>query len=533
MKKIHLIFLSVTSGILLSLPWVLPFLGWVLLFAFVPLMLADDLCFMRRKTSDFSFQFLLGFSSFLIWNILSTWWIAYVSFAGMLFVTSLNTLFMAAVWWVKNNVRLRLGHASGYFSTVIFWIAFEFLGHHGMLRWPWLTLGNGLANSVELIQWYEFTGVLGGSLWILLSNILILLAIKGLLSFSIRKTVIPLAAVIFAIGFPAAVSLFLYFGYTEKGKAQQVIVVQPNINPYTEKFSGMSSAEQVKRLVALAELKITDSTEWVLFPETALPLLWEDSLLFQRKELAPLTNLVERYPACSFVCGAITQCRIQNGEPIERTAQKSDKYDFYVNTYNSSLLINGRGDVQYSHKNILVAGVEKDPFRECFSFLPDMMLDLGGKRGEFTPGNGPEILRDQSDQMIGPVICFESIFGDHVRRLVKKGAQFLVVLTNDGWWKEASGIWQHFRYSRIRAIETRRSVVRSANSGISGIIDQRGDIIMQTEINVPAALISEIRPSSSITFYARYGDFLGWICLIMAVLVFIFYYLQLAKKNPH
>ena len=173
MRKIQLFFLSVTSGILLSLPWIFPTLSWVLLFAFVPLLLAENLRFQRKESENFVSSFLLGFVSFLMWNVLSTWWIAYVSLTGMLFITSLNSLFMSIVWWLKSKVHHKFGASSGYFSLIVFWTAFEFVNHHGLLPWPWLTLGNGFANSVKIIQWYEFTGVLGGSVWILSANVLI------------------------------------------------------------------------------------------------------------------------------------------------------------------------------------------------------------------------------------------------------------------------------------------------------------------------------------------------------------------------
>jgi len=213
MRRIQLFFLSVISGILLSFPWIFPGLGCVLLFAFVPLLLVDSLQLQHRKSENLSSSFLFGFIAFLLWNVLSTWWISYVSFLGMLFITSLNSLFMSTVWWLKNKVHQKFGAASGYFSLVVFWIAFEFLNHRGLLPWPWLTLGNGFANTVKIIQWYEFTGVLGGSVWILLSNILIFIAVKNLLDQAHLKFVRSIGLALSAIIFPIALSFYLYFNY--------------------------------------------------------------------------------------------------------------------------------------------------------------------------------------------------------------------------------------------------------------------------------------------------------------------------------
>ena len=536
MRRVQLLFLSAISGILLSFPWIFPELSWVLLFAFVPLLLADRLQIQQRKSENLSPSFLFGFVAFLIWNIFSIWWISYVSLTGMLFITSLNSLFMSTVWWLRNAVQQKFGVASGYFSLIIFWIAFEFLNHHGLLPWPWLTLGNGFANTVKLIQWYEFTGVLGGSVWILLSNILIFIAVRNLLDQERRKSVRSIGFALSAIIFPIALSLYMYINYTEKGTMQNVVALQPNIDPYTQKFSGMSADDQISKLISLAESKITDSTDLILAPETSLPPLWEDSLAHQSPSLFPLSQIMERFPDVSFIVGAITQRKFRNGEPISNTARQSDDGKYFFDVFNSAVMIDRVGRVRFGHKNILVAGVEKDPFREYFSFLPDYMLDLGGINGSLASGKEPKVFDLSGSRKVGSVICFESVFGEHVRQLVRNGANYIAVLTNDGWWKDSPGVWQHFGYSKVRAVETRRSVVRSANTGISGCINQRGDVFVQTKVDVCDAVSSRIRMNNSITFYVRYGDYLGWISLFLSGMIGIYIVLPKVgkgQKNPH
>ena len=531
MRRVQLLFLSAISGILLSFPWIFPELSWVLLFAFVPLLLADRLQLQQKKSENLSSPFLFGFVAFLIWNIFSTWWISYVSLPGMLFITSLNSLFMSTVWWIRNAVQQKFGAASGYFSLIVFWIAFEFLNHHGLLPWPWLTLGNGFANTVKLIQWYEFTGVLGGSVWILLSNILIFIAVRNLLDQERRKFVRSIGLALSAIIFPIALSSYMYINYTEKGVMQNVVALQPNIDPYTQKFSGMSTDDQISKLISLAESKITDSTDLILAPETSLPPLWEDSLSFQSPSLLPFSLIIDRFPNVSFIVGAITQRKFRNGEPVSNTARQSDDGKYFFDVFNSAVMIDWAGRVRFGHKNILVAGVEKDPFREYFSFLPHYMLDLGGINGSLASGKEPKVFDLSGKRKIGPVICFESVFGEHVRQLVRNGANYIAVLTNDGWWKDSPGVWQHFGYSRVRAVETRRSVVRSANTGISGCINQCGDVFAQTKIDVCDAVSSRIRMNNSITFYVRYGDYLGWISLFLSGMIGIYIVLQKVRKG--
>lgn len=496
-------------------------LSWVVLFAFVPLLIADNLQLQHKKSVKYTSSLWLGFVTFLIWNVLSTWWIAYVSLAGMLFITSLNALLMSSVWWVKNKVHQMLGATSGYFSLIIFWIAFEFLNHYGLLPWPWLTLGNGFSNAVKIIQWYEFTGVLGGSVWILLSNIQIFQAIKNSSRLSLSQFAKSSGLILLVIAFPMGLSLFMYSNYSENGAIQNVVVLQPNINPYTEKFSRMSTEDQINRLVSLAESEISDSTDLVLAPETALPLLWEDFLVDQNPSLLSFSKIIQKYPNISFIAGAITQRKFRNDEKISKTARLSADGKYSFDVFNSAVMI-GQAGTQFSHKNILVVGVEKDPFQKYFSFLPNFMLDLGGTKGDLASGKEPTLLEGLNGRKIGPVICFESVFGGHVRQLVKNGAQYIAVLTNDGWWKGSPGVWQHFAYSRIRAIETRRSIVRCANTGISGFINQRGEVTAQTNVNTSIALSSKIRLNNSFTFYVRYGNYLGWMSLFLAGLTGIY-----------
>jgi len=139
-----------------------------------------------------------------------------------------------------------------------------------------------------------------------------------------------------------------------------------------------------------------------------------------------------------------------------------------------------------------------------------------------TSGKEPKVFELSGGKKIGPVICFESVFGEHTRQLVRNGANYIAVLTNDGWWKASPGAWQHFGYSKIRAIETRRSVVRSANTGISGFINQRGDVLVQSNVNVSESISSGVRMNRTFTFYVRYGNYLGWISLLLSGMIVVY-----------
>lgn len=506
----------------------------VLFVAFVPLFFTEVRQLEKSDRKQMPF-FVFSVIAFLIWNVLSTWWIGYVSVTGMLLISVLNATLMAAVFNLAHRVRSRLSAPSGYFSLIVFWISFEYLQHHWALPWPWLTLGNGFSNTVKLIQWFEFTGVLGGSLWILLSNILIFELIKTFAGSAILKRATLVSAVAVVV-LPILLSLNIYSVISPEGATKNVLILQPNIDPYTEKFSGMSAEEQLDRIFSLAESNVADSTDFIIAPETALPVMWEDSLAGLNSSIASIRKIVSQFPDGGFISGAMTQRRLLNDEIITETARPSADGTYFFELYNSALFVDQRNKVQISHKSILVNGVEKMPFQKYASFMEKYLLHLGGTSGSLASGE-PVLFSGKNGVKIGPVICFESVFGEFCSQIVGQGADFLVVLTNDGWWKESAGSWQHFGYARIRAIETRRNVLQCANTGISGVINSRGDVVSKTEINEIATLNSAIHINTQTSFYTQYGDLTGKICLAFSVLIFVFQKVVVrfgkGKKNPH
>ncbi len=522
MGRKTLLILSIISGMLLSVPWLIPSFSWILFLAFVPLLIVEDL--LVRKNQSSSTILFYSFTTFIIWNVLSTWWIAYVSLSGMIFIAVLNSLLMACVWWLMHFVHRKITARTGYFSLIVFWLAFEFLHFNWSVQWPWLTLGNGFSNAGKLVQWFEFTGVQGGSLWLLLINISIYAVYKSFSGKAILKTVSLMGLLFLIIALPAGWSLYLYYSYSETGKTTKVVVLQPNIDPFSEKFSGISDNEQSIRLTSLAETIVTNSTEYVLAPETALPPIWEEKGMKQNPALRLIDSLICKYPQIKFVVGAVTQKRLEANQPVSYTSRQLDDGSF-SDVYNSALLIDSSSVMQVSHKSILVSGVEKMPFQKYFSFVGKYLVHLGGVAGSYTPASQPTVFSGSKDQKIGTVICFESVFGEYVSGTVKNGANLIFVMTNDGWFKDSPGVWQHFSYSRIRAIETRRCVVRSANTGISGIINGRGDVVKETKVNSKVAIGADINLNDGITFYVRYGDYLGTISLMLSVLILIYLFL--------
>lgn len=525
-----LLLLSVLSGILLSIPWVSGSSSWILFFAFVPLLMVENWIVDQKQSQGSIVLFLCAWVAFLVWNVLSTWWIAYVSLGGMVLIALLNSFLMACVWWLMHGVRRRWTTQTGYFSLIVFWLTFEYLQFHWTIQWPWLTIGNGFSNSVKLIQWYEFTGVLGGSLWVLLVNILVFCVYKAISQKSYRASFQLAALILLLIILPGGWSLYRYLTYNEYGKTVEVVVLQPNIDPYKEKFSGIGQQEQTSRLIFLAHTMVNDSVTYVLAPETALAPMWEDDRLRQNDAFVAIDSFIGDFSNLRFVTGAITQRKLEVDEPISYTSRQ-DTNGNYFDVFNSALLLDNSSPVQIGHKNILVSGVEKMPFQQYFSFLGKYALSIGGISGSLTSGHEPIVFEDASGEKAGLAICFESAFGAYIGEVVRSGASVIFVMTNDGWWKDSQGLTQHFAFSRLRAVESRRSIARSANTGISGFINQRGEVLKKTEINTSTALSSPIHLNQALTFYVTHGDYLGRISSLMSGLMLIYFLLVLLRSR--
>jgi apolipoprotein N-acyltransferase len=513
-RKGHL-FLSLFSGLLLSLAWITGQFSWVLLFSLVPILFVYNQRRTESPASDFKFYLL----TFFTWNFISCWWIAYVSIVGMLLIVFLNAILMAGIWFSANIFRRKYGNYTGYFTLIIFWLAFEFLHFNWEIQWPWMSLGNGLANSVKIIQWIEYTGVLGGSLWILVSNILIFDLLSRILLLSVSKILSKGFILLIVVSVPVLFSNLLYENFKPEGDEIEVIVLQPNIDPYFQKFAGTPLGDQIHTFNSLSGLKITKTTDLIVAPETALLPFWEDSVQLVKHLM---NDLLKDFPNVAIVAGANTMKISDFDSPVCASSRQAADGRYFYQVYNSAIMFSRDSNIQIAHKNILVSGVEKIPFQDYVSFANRFILDLGGTKGSLTAGKIPRVFVSHDSLRIGPVICFESAFGDYCNQLVNKGAEVLVVMTNDGWWKDSPGVDQHFSFSRLRAIENRRSIIRSANTGISGFIDGRGEVIKQTQVNTTDAIATNVQLNKSFTFYARYGDYLGKISLILSILSLLY-----------
>ncbi|MDQ3192132.1 MAG: apolipoprotein N-acyltransferase [Bacteroidota bacterium] len=526
MKKFKLLFLSLLSGVLLSIAW--PATGglfFLVFVALVPLLYVENIIYNNKdKYKSFHF-FNYAYVTFFTWNAITTWWIYYATAEGMVAAVIFNALFMAVIALLFHFTKKVLGSKRGYVALVVYWLSFEYLHLGWDLSWPWLTIGNVFAQNIQIVQWYEYTGVMGGSLWVLIVNILLFRLFREIYilkksSKTQIKEIITISVVLFA---PIIYSLIVYTNYQEKVNPVDIVIVQPNIDPYTEKFNGLTPGEQLERMNNLALTMIDEQTDYVVFPETALPQgIWENKLEIS-EPVRIIKEFIKDYPKLHYLTGLVSFREYNPGEKFSATARPyRDGGGGHYDVYNTAMQINHSDEIQLYHKSKLVPGVEKMPFPFLFGFLEAYAIDIGGMTGSH--GIDPKRISFSSADnkiKVAPVICYESIYTEYVGDYVKNGADIITIITNDGWWNDTPGYKQHLQYARLKAVSNRRSIARSANTGISCFINQRGDIQQATSWWEPAVIRQTVNANDEITFYVKHGDYIARASVLMAILILL------------
>ena len=523
--------LSICSGILLSISF--PFTGSVTPLVFigiVPLLfISEDL---QEKSKGGWHLLLQCYLAFLIFNLGSTWWVANSSFVGALFAFVFNTLFMSVTFLLFHLVKKRCKANWAIWTLIPIWISFEFFHFNWDLSWPWLTFGNFFSIRTTWIQWYEYTGVFGGSTWVLVVNIFLFLWIRSVWIKKEKAWNRWLLGTSISALIPILISLFHLpiFPFYKGVDFYNVAVVQPNIDPYNEKFAlGTSNEQQLQRFFTLAHSVVDAHTDLVVGPETAISQGFIESRLQGLPFYSLIQSEMKSWGSAELLIGASTV------ELFDTKQSRASVYipgqRIYYESYNSSLHIPQKGQPSFIHKSKLVPGVEMIPFSNVFPFLETLAIENGGTSGTLGIEKSPKVFK--SDPLLAPIVCYESIYGDFVSKQVKQGAPFLTVITNDGWWGDTPGYKQHFSFSSLRAIENRRWVVRSANTGKSGVFDEFGRIKKETKYWKDAAFSHSIPLLERMTFYSKHGDYIGVLSVILSGFIAIFAIVKfmLSKKK--
>ena len=511
--------LAVLFAALMSLPFLVPHLGFLALFGFVPLLFMDTLADLHRTRGFWWWHY----AAFVLWNAVTTFWVCNATVGGGIFAVLANAFQMSVVFGLYRFGKRFLGNTLSYAFLVTLWIAWERFYFSAEISWPWLTLGNAFARTTALAQWYEFTGSLGGSLWIWLCNLgafLILLFVLGgsFRSLSAGRKVALIGGYALVLLAPMAVSLQMYRGFEERSEDRiDVVIAQPNFDPY-QKFQSLTQAEQNAILLgqfrgAMASYQASAPHLLLVAPETFTADIVLDNVP-QSPTWQSFHDFLQDYPAANLLFGASTRRFIRSEKSPAPTARHM-RDDLWYQNYNSAFVVDATGRTEVFHKSRLVVGVEKTPYPKFFTKIDDL---LGGVMGRCIGQD--EISTLKVDNIpLGCAICYESVYGEYCTGYVRKGAKVLAVITNDAWWGDTPGYRQHLSYASLRAIETRRDIVRCGNTGISALINQRGDILSESHWWQREVLTGTVNTTSRETFFVRYGDIAGRLCTLLALLI--------------
>ena len=522
--SIIILLLCVLSSVLLSIPWLVPHTGALALVAFVPLLCADALS-RQYRTRHF---WLCPFLTFVLWNAATTFWVCEATVGGGIFAILANSLQMSIIWGLyRLSAKVLKRGPLPYIFLAALWMTWEAAYFDADISWPWLVLGHAFAGSTHSVQWYEYTGVIGGSLWVWACNLGFFGLIAAVSDGNWHKwnnvaRFSAAFALLIVVAAPLVLSKSIYDSYEEKSEGTlDVVIAQPNFDPY-HKFESMSQAEQNSVLLDLLESGLRgDSTKTALLlaPET-----FTSDIVVNDMQASPTVRgfkeFLGSYPGSELLFGASTFEIFPSGDPPTILARPYG--NGWIVSHNSAVLEDASGECELFHKSKLVVGTELTPYPEIFVPIDDWLsgiFRLPGLMGRCVGQDEVSLLHFRDSIPVGCAVCYESVYGDYCTEYVRKGAKAMTVITNDAWWGDTPGYRQHLRFSCLRAIELRRDIARCGNTGISCFIDQRGDILAETRWWEPAVLCGGLNLNSEETFYVRNGDMVGGVSTLVSLLL--------------
>jgi apolipoprotein N-acyltransferase len=514
------ILLAVASGVFLGLAFPPVPTGATIFIAFIPFFVL--LASIENYRSAFHYSYI----TFLVLNIITLYWPSgivhcrdlYMAVGGILLIAvhPLFYLVPIAIWMF---IRRHIGFKISLFLFPFIWTSFEYLHSLTEIAFPWIVLGNTQTYDLAFLQISSFTGSYGISFWIIWINILGFFVFMKL---NLREWKLKSWKSVSAIGIILIIYLVpkiygtwvLRNSKEDIGPVVNIAVIQPNVDTF-EKWTG-NPEKPVEIAQQITERVGRNGADLVIWPETTPPfyiLHPGEREMFERvkKQVDTLNiNLLSGIPDIYYY---------RNDEPAPKSSKES-LTGFRYDTYNSSMLLQpGANTIQKYAKIRLVPFAERVPFSEALSFLNAMQWNFG--LGGWGIGKDSTVfnMRTQRGERVNfsNFICYESIYPSFVSSFVRKGAEFITVVTNDSWWGNTSGAYQHKQIAVLRAVENRRWLIQCANGGISCFIDPYGRTIVETSMYDQTMIKHAITAKREITFYTQNGDWLPMLCIYIVL----------------
>ena len=471
--------LAIISGILVGISYP-PIPGFAIWFGFVPL-----IHIWLNQTKKESAR--LTFLSAIISNTIAFYWIGlnsgasfipvFLSLTGaVLYLSFLLAIFGWIISWFEIKRR-------GIALIIIpfLWVTMEWLRSFGPLGFPWANLAITQTKFLPIIQIIDFTGSEGIGFWIMILNTYIYYLI---INNSVNKKIITLF-IIFIIPWIYG-TLRIDQLNDKEWEFRTVAAIQPNINP-NQKWEPTYRKTLISIMDSLNNEAYNMKPKLVLWPEAALPVYMRVSSIKQVYEKKVYESNIP------LIMGTVDF--------------KRDKVDRKV--FNGSIYF-GLNENKIYHKLLLVPFAEYIPLSEKFSFLKQLNF------GQANFSHGSEFTIFPIDSIyFSNIICYESSHPSVARGFINNGARFLTIQANDAWLQNSSGVRQHFELARLRAIEFRTGIIRSANTGISGIIDPTGLIKHKVNFSDQEVFKGDVLLNKGLTFYASFGSLFAQLCFVL------------------
>lgn len=508
--------LSVLSGLVLGIS-ALPSNLWFLSFiAFIPLFIASGLTVTKKRyLLIFTFQLLITLILFYSW--VNLWVIQLANFGFLIgFITVVPFIFLVLPFIILR----RRSNKYAFLYFIVAWIAAEMIESFFELGSPFYELGHNLGASPKIIQWYEFTGSAGGSLWILSVNFMLYLLGKTFIEKNnlwIKRSILASGIILI----PIITSLFIFYNYEEKGSSAEVLILHPSTDCHNVKYQ-MNIYELMDIYLGIMLPQLTKSTEFVVLPETAITNAGWVADLNHNLVFDHFREKTEEYPKLKLISGAIVFDAIINAEKIKGYEKLpgirySKNHKVWYRTYNSALFVEKDNPVQMRTKEGLVPYQEYAPYPRILPYISPVGIDFQFS----TSRKNREVFSSGNRTKTAALICYELVYNRIFSKAARKGAEAFFVLLNEGWYVNVSKVkYQFLQLSAIRAIENRRSIAHSSNMGVSAFIDQRGIIVTSNEDKNPSFLKAEMKMNKKITISALSGNYIGTIAFITMLFLF-------------
>jgi len=481
-------FLSLISGIFIGLAYLPIKLGFLSYIGFIPIF---HIWINNNHFKNGKFGLIFG----VTYNLISNYWIGYNSgtvISVAIFSLLLTVFYLACFWYILGFIigftRVKI---NPLFFLPFLVVSLEWIRSFGPLGYSWGNLALTQTDYISLIQSMEYGGTF------IVSFIIISMNILFYCGFQKKRIIYILINLLIILGLYITGNVRIKMFDDNNEDSINIAIIQPNIDP-NEKWDYSSRIQTIRHMDSLHTIAISLNPHIIIFPETALPAYLR------------LNNSVR----------SKIQSKVDNSKipvligTVDRIFDKDGKKQYY----NSSMYLRPKLNFEMYSKIHLV------PFAE-YDLLPNIIhplekLNLNIDRGVFKPGKIYKVFKNNKFYFSN-LICYESSIPSIARQFIKNGAQFITIQANDGWLGTSAGPYQHFELARLRAIENRVPIVRSSNTGISGVISPSGKVLKKIPLGVQSVFIEKINLVNNGSYYSIHGDIFAKIC--SAILLFMFF----------